>query len=73
MNDLNLEEQNRNDRQRQAELLAQHASLMNKGFPPKQTQEFWCSVAMLPSDVQKHLHKLMETAQLARQSIRGRG
>jgi hypothetical protein len=48
---------------RKRTLLAEHARLMNEGFPARETQRFWLRVSELPTDHQDEIRRLCDIAQ----------
>lgn len=56
------------EKNRRTALIAQHAILLNEGFPQDETQKFWQTVSALPEAQQAEIRRLCELARLVKRS-----
>ena len=57
------------EERRQAELIAEHSRLMQRGFPQPQTSEFWEKVEALPAPDGIVVRKLCDLSRALRKAL----
>ncbi len=54
---------------RTASLLAEHARLLNAGFPKEETEAFWEEVSKLNDEDQRQVRQLSQTAEALKTAL----